>query len=163
MPGGATPPPGGALGSFREVPVTPAPVGAIGSFRDAPSSCVTPRGTAPTGAYISVEPQQAAGSQGSHSSPSAPPREVSTSPLLFEKLLDEDWWYWHLEDRRRGGAPPDQFVLEQRARVEVNHRKVSKDLRSGVATLTEQGCTGATGSGRIGVPSAGLAPDIVKP
>lgn len=28
----------------------------------------------------------------------------------FEKLYDEDWWYWHLEDRRLGGAPPDNFV-----------------------------------------------------
>eukprot|EP00747_Dinoflagellata_sp_TGD_P208515 gnl/TRDRNA2_/TRDRNA2_81992_c0_seq1.p1 gnl/TRDRNA2_/TRDRNA2_81992_c0~~gnl/TRDRNA2_/TRDRNA2_81992_c0_seq1.p1 ORF type:complete len:651 (+),score=90.69 gnl/TRDRNA2_/TRDRNA2_81992_c0_seq1:50-1954(+) len=26
---------------------------------------------------------------------------------IGRKLLDEDSWYWHLEDRRRGGAPPD--------------------------------------------------------
>lgn len=28
-----------------------------------------------------------------------------------EKLLNEEWWFQHLEDRRRGGAPPDTFVF----------------------------------------------------
>jgi len=26
-----------------------------------------------------------------------------------ERLYDEDWWYWHLEERRHGGAPPDSM------------------------------------------------------
>mmetsp|Transcript_42292 Transcript_42292/g.106589 ORF Transcript_42292/g.106589 Transcript_42292/m.106589 type:complete len:344 (-) Transcript_42292:55-1086(-) len=34
----------------------------------------------------------------------------STAGLRCEdKLFDEEWWYRHLEDRRQGGAPPDQF------------------------------------------------------
>jgi len=31
---------------------------------------------------------------------------------LHLKLYDEDWWYQHLEERRRGGAPPDCMVLD---------------------------------------------------
>jgi hypothetical protein len=89
----------------------------------------------------------------------------------FEKLYDEEWWYWHLEDRRRGGAPPDAFLRGD----ELENGQSSKDAEGSSVPTSRgkklcdeivlktplKGSSSSHGSGRFRVPATGLAaPDM---
>lgn len=117
--GGSARAPLGGTGS-NSVRAPPGGSSAVASRLVAPPRGVTVhRGTgsqhapvATVPAFVSNAAAPAAEAPQRSSSTSPPPEELGCrSPLgEHEKLYDEDWWYWHLEDRRRGGAPPDAFI-----------------------------------------------------
>lgn len=93
------------------------------------------------------------------------PKSVPSSPLIqtreddsgsltaFDKLYDEDWWYWHLEDRRRGGAPPDAFLRDEGPEICLS----AKDDEERLCFNDDMIFTPRKGNGCIRVPPSGLA------
>jgi hypothetical protein len=75
-----------------------------------------------------------------------------SDPTAFDRLYDEDWWYWHLEDRRRGGAPPDAFIRCDEPEILTGRDKEGRKLRSDDTDFTPR-----KGSARIRVPATGFA------